>query len=315
MSSISQAVNHFPNFQQLSQPASFTTSTNQLQFRSQTQASTNFSFVTAEGDRVTLSSGSKENTSLDTYTFQGFADGQAVSFQGQHFSSSIEEHFNLLVEGDLNEQEQADIQEFLTSAKTILQELREGNTEEATQAVASLGNLETLSQAALFVRHSTSVSVATQSTRVAVQDVPESDKGSTRRSHSEPAQGGTLARLLERIRNAQEQFHLDPEKLLERLPKLATRLVDSLKRDADESQDSPPSILQQIQKEFLESILQSTRDSKDLQEPSNPLANNPSQTRENEIKDNESKPRTATTQPESTSSNPETPRIDTHTTI
>ena len=309
MSSISQAVNHFPNFQQLSQPSPFTTSTNQLQFRSQSQTSTSFSFVTAEGDRVSLSSGSKENTSLDTYTFQGFADGRAASFQSQQLSTSLEKNFNLLIEGDLNEQEQADIQEFLNSAKTILQELGEGNTEAATQAAVSLGNLESLSQAALFVRQSTSVSVTSQTTRVAVQEDPESHEVPRERSNSGPGRAGTLDRLLEKIRNAQEKFQLDPEKLLERLPKLAARLVDSLNRGS-EFQDSGPSIFLQIQKEFLESILQSNKDLKALQDSKNPLANDTQHPFLNGPTGNQEVPGTITAQSELIGGHSEPSRIE-----
>ncbi|MGB0910663.1 MAG: hypothetical protein ACPGYT_09890 [Nitrospirales bacterium] len=257
MSSISQAVSHIPIFQPISQSPTFTSSTDHLQARSQTLTNTSFSVVTAEGDRVSLSSGSAVNTSLDTYTFQGFSEGHALSFREKEFSTSIQQNFNLFVEGDLNEQEQADIQDFLKSANSIFQDLAAGNTKGATQTAASLGNLGTLSQAALFVRQSTTVSIATQSTRVVGQERTELNEAS-KREQSEPKPVDTLEQILEKIRDTQEQFKINPEKLVNRLPTLATTLMSSLEDD-DESTDSAPSIFKQIQQEFLESLLQSTQ--------------------------------------------------------
>ena len=100
MSAISNAVSHFPDFQNLFKvPTSFTTQTNQLQARTHTSTSTNFNLVTAEGDRISLSTGTQVNTSFQSYTAQGLLEGQAVNFQSQQFSSSIQSDFQLLVEG------------------------------------------------------------------------------------------------------------------------------------------------------------------------------------------------------------------------
>ncbi len=272
MPSISQAVSHLPELQHLFQRPSFTANTNQFQARSQTLTNTNLSVVTAEGDRVSLSAGSEVKTSIGTYTFQGFVDGQAASLQTQQFSTSTQKNFHLLVEGDLNEQEQADIQEFLQSAQKILQELTTGNIQDATTTVASLGKLDTLSQAALFVRQSTSVSVATQSTRLAVQEDPGRTESSKGRSSFKSEPTSSLEQILQKLREAQEQSQLDPETLVSRLPKLATTLLQSLKDESD-STDSSPSILKQIQKVFLDSLLESTDNFQVEQDIDSPLTN------------------------------------------
>ena len=261
MSSISQIVSHLPSVQPLSQSPSFTANTNHIQARSQTLTNTSISFVTADGDRVSLSSGSQVNTSLDTYTFQGLADGQTTGFHSQEFSTSIQQNFQFLVEGDLNDQEQADIQEFLKSAKSIFQDLTRGNTEEATNTATSLGNLESLAQASLFVRQATSVSLATQSSSVAFQEGSGLNEASRRNAQSEPGKLSTIEQILEKIRAAQDKFQIDPEKLVNRLPALATAVLQSIEDDTSESTDSRPSILEQIQHAFFESILKSTKDS------------------------------------------------------
>ncbi len=272
MSSISQIVSHLPSFQPLSQSPSFTANTNQIQARFQTLTNTSFSFVTAEGDRVSLSSGSQVNTSLDTYTFQGLTEGQTTGVQSQKFSTSIQQNFQLLIEGDLNEQEQADIQEFLKSAKSIFQDLALGNTEEATNTAVSLGNLESLAQASLFVRQATSVSIATQSSRIAFQEGKGLNEASRGNAQSEPGRLSTIEQILEKIRDAQDNFQIDPEKLVNRLPTLATTVLQSIEDNTPETTDSRPSILKQIQNAFFESILESTKNTPPQQDAEETVA-------------------------------------------
>ena len=256
--------------QQPFQSPTFSAKTNHTQARSQSLSQTNFTFVTSEGDRVSLSSRSEVNTSLDVYSFQGLKAGQSVNFQGQQFSSSIQKNFQLLVEGDLNEQEQADIQEFLQTAGTLLQDLLQGNTVEASQAADSLTELDTLALASLFVRQSTSVNVASQSSNANIGDQARPFTGLTE-SLANPKRGTTLEQVLERLRETREKLQLDPERLLHRLPILATTLIESLRKNTESSDLEPPtSLLEQIRKEFSDSLSQLTSSSQSSHEELQP---------------------------------------------
>ncbi|GJL64747.1 MAG: hypothetical protein NPIRA04_34010 [Nitrospirales bacterium] len=258
MPSVSQVGAHLlPDIQQHSLNPSFTTTSKQFHARSESLQTTNFSFVTSEGDRVSLSSASEVNTSFGTYTFQGLANNQTVSVQAQQFNISTQKSFHLLVEGELNEQEQADIQEFLKSANNILQELTHGNTEEAANVAASLEKLDTLSQAALFFRQSTSVSLATQSTSIARQDGTRSNEHSLTQTQSNTEHASPLELILGKLREAQEHSQLDPEQLGNQFPTLVTSLIQSLKNN-HENTHSAPSMLEQIQEKFLKSLLEFT---------------------------------------------------------
>ena len=259
MSSISHEPSHLPDLKHLLQGPSFTGRTNKLQAEAQTSTHTNLSFVTMEGDRVSLSSRSEINTSIGTYTFQGFSERQGISRESQQFSTSIQENFNLLIEGDLNEQELADIQEFLKSSRQIVQELGGGDVEEAIKAANSLHSLDSLAQAALFTRKSTSVSLASQSTKLPVQEKADSHEALRGRSRSGLERLRSLENVFNKIRNAQKIFQLDPEQSVTRLPKLMSTIIDSLEQDK-ETPAPPPPIFRDIQKEFLESILESIKD-------------------------------------------------------
>ncbi|MDH5562771.1 MAG: hypothetical protein OEY91_03990 [Nitrospirota bacterium] len=258
MSSISNILSRFPDFQQLSPNTSFAVKTQQFQAQAQISTASNFSFTTAEGDRVSLSTGSESNFSFESYNFQGLAGGQAVDVRNQQLSTSARSEFSLLIEGDLNEQELADIQAFLESAKGILQEISAGNVENAPEAAISLSELDFLSSAALFFQQTASVSLEFSSTQLSVQGEAHSGDARQRGFNAERGQGHTIEHIVNKIRKAQEKFQIDPEKLAKRLPRLLTKLVETLGKPASKEEASP-SLFDQIRKEFFPSLLQATQ--------------------------------------------------------
>jgi hypothetical protein len=256
MSSISNILSQFPDFQHLTSNRPFALQTQQFQARAQTYTTSNFSFTTAEGDRVSLSTGSESKISFESYNFQGLAEGQAVDFRSQQLSTFTRSDFNLLIEGDLNEQELADIQAFLQLAKDILQEVAAGNVENATEGTLSLGDLDSLSSAAVFFRQETTVSLEARSTLLAVQENGGSPE--PRRRGFDAAQGHKLEHIFEKIRKVQEQFQIEPDKLAKRFPRLLTKLVETLGKSSYK-EDSPQSLFEQVRKELFPSLLQATQ--------------------------------------------------------
>lgn len=256
MSSISNILSQLPDFQHLTSNTPFALQTQQFQARAQTSTTSNFSFTTAEGDRVSLSTGSESKISFESYNFQGLAEGQAVGFRSQQLSTSTRSDFNLLIEGDLNEQELADIQAFLQSAKDILQEVAAGNVENATEGALSLGDLDSLSSAAVFFRQETTVSLEARLTLLAVQENEGSPE--PRRRGFDAAQGHKIEHIFEKIRKGQEQFQIEPDKLAKRFPRLLTKLVETLGKSSYK-EDSPQSLFEQVRKELLPSLLQATQ--------------------------------------------------------
>ena len=271
MSSISNILSQFPDFPQLSSNTPFAIKTQQFQGQAKTSTSTNLNFVTAEGDRVSLSTGSEINASFGTYTFQGFADGEAVNLRSQELSTSVRSDFNLLIEGNLNEQEQADIQAFLQSAKSFLQEITAGNVENAAEAALSLGDLDSLSSAALFFRKETTVSLEARSTQLAVQGNETANESRRRGLNASPGEGHTIENIFDKIRKAQEKFQIEPETLAKRLPTLLTKLFETLGKPFSKD-EFPQSLFEQIRKELFPSLLQATQNLKTEEETTEELA-------------------------------------------
>ena len=267
MSSISNILSQLPDFQQLSSNAPFAARTLQFQAQAQTSTTSNFSFFTAEGDRVTLSTGSESNFSFESYNFLGLTKGQAVDFQSRQLSTSFRSEFNLHIEGDLNEQEQADIQAFIQSAKGILQDVAAGNVENATETAISLNELESLSSASLFFRQTTAASLALRSTDFAVQGNAHANDSRGGGINEGTRQGHNIEHILDKIKKAQEKFQLEPEKLAKRLPRLLTKLVKNLDKPLPNDESSEP-LFEQIRQELFPSLLQAT---KNLEKEERPL--------------------------------------------
>ncbi len=253
MSSISNILSQLPNFQQISSNSHNVLKTQQFQARAETSTTSELSFLTAEGDRVSISIGSESRFSFDSYNAQGLTEEQAVNIRNQQSNTSLQSDFSLLVEGDLNEQELADIQAFIQTAQDLFNDLSTGN---GGETALSLGDLDTLSTAALFFRQETRVSVAARSTVLTAQgneaSQPFRERGIT------TGQASTIENFLERIRKTQEQLQINPDTLAKRLPTLLSTLVDSLDKP-NSQEETPQSLLDQIRDEFLKSLLQTTQ--------------------------------------------------------
>ncbi len=256
MSSISNILNQFPDFQHLSSSTPFAVKTQQFQAQAQTSTSSNFSFTTAEGDRVSLSSGSESQFSFESYNFQGLTEGQAVDFRSQQLSTSTRSDFSLLIEGDLNEQELADIQAFLQSSKSLLQDITAGDVKNATETALSLNELDSLSSASLFFQQTTTASLAFRSTTLAAQGDDQEHASKQRGSNEGQGLGQRVGRIFDNIRKAQEQFQIDPEKLGKRIPGLLSKLVEALDKSFSKDESSE-SLFEKIRQELLPSLLQS----------------------------------------------------------
>jgi hypothetical protein len=204
---------------------------------------------------VSILTGSESRFSFDSYTAQGLTEGQAVDIRNQQSNTSLRSDFSLLVEGDLNEQELADIQAFLQTGQDLFQELSSGNVDKAAETELSLKDLDSLASAGLFFRQETTISLQARSTELAAQTI-EASQPSQRRGVA-TGQSPTIENLLELIRKAQEQFQIDPDALATRLPTLLSTLVDSLDKP-NSKEETPTSLFEKIRKEFFRSLLEAT---------------------------------------------------------
>jgi hypothetical protein len=116
------------------------------------QASTDFSgtfsVVTAEGDKVTLSVDSEEDFRYMNYGYKAWSDDQRLEVKGESAEYSLSQTLGLTVDGDLNEQEVADLTKLFRKVKHIISNFFQGRDEQAILRTAKLadqfGNFSTL---------------------------------------------------------------------------------------------------------------------------------------------------------------------------
>ena len=271
MNIIPQGLIRFSELPQHSTQPSFTTRTNRIS--AQTQTNTNFSLVTAEGDRVSISTKSASQTTLGTYTFQGFRAGQLVNVQHQEFSASASREFQLHIEGDLNEQEEKDIQRFLQSTKNIFQEFLRGDFSAISDNDSGFEELSTLAAAEASLHHSVSVSSVQQFTQSTPLFGTPGQGSESRGTGPERKPQSFIQTILDRIQKAQEQLQANSAKLINRVPRLLANLIDSLKQD-ESLNDGQKHALQSLQNELLKPILNRLTPQSTQEKIGGPLENN-----------------------------------------
>lgn len=109
-------INQFKNSQQLRLNA----------FRQETQ---DITLTTEEGDTVTISSLDEFKASYMSYDASGTIKGSTASLTSQELNASTKNSFQISVQGDLNEEEKADVAEILGKLDQIMTKLVDGDVE------------------------------------------------------------------------------------------------------------------------------------------------------------------------------------------
>jgi hypothetical protein len=89
------------------------------QIDTRTQVSADLTVVTVEGDRVTLAADSALQASYTSYDARGRVRGQSLNIHAEALAATAADRIAVTVEGNLNEQELADIQHLLSSIEGI----------------------------------------------------------------------------------------------------------------------------------------------------------------------------------------------------
>src|SRR5262249_48299770 len=113
---------------------------------------TDITIITAEGDKVTLSSSVAAQIDYATYNAQGRVGGNLAGFQIQRDSS-------LTIEGDLSPAELKDIRKAIKTIQKATHDLASGDAGKTAQRTARLGGLDTIAELDAEISMSQTVSV------------------------------------------------------------------------------------------------------------------------------------------------------------
>ncbi len=130
-----------------------------------TQTHTGLSIVTAEGDKVTLSTSASFQGIGVTYNARGVAEGQAISLRSNALEGAFLSQKHITIEGDLNEQEIQDIKKIVNQVNGLRQDVVSGDLNPILangQQIAATGSISSVD---LHIQHSESISVEQTSLR------------------------------------------------------------------------------------------------------------------------------------------------------
>jgi archaellum component FlaC len=131
----------------------------------QSQTQTGLSIVTAEGDRVTLSTNASYQGTGVKYNARGVAEGQAISLRSNALEGEISSQKQITIEGDLNEQEIEDIKKLVNQVNGLRQDVITGDVKAILANGQQLGATGSIASVALNIQHSESVTTQQASLR------------------------------------------------------------------------------------------------------------------------------------------------------
>ena len=177
----------------------------QKQYQSYSEAmsqrsAADISFTTAEGDVVTISNYQEQAYALASEKWASPLQ------QGMNFTASAlsVDASSLSVQGDLNEEELADIQNLLTDLSSIAEQFFSGNLAEAMDQAMNIGEMGSISQLSASFSYNASWSASSQITDY--HPVPASEDG-----------GDSLADVFAGLPEIVDQAHTDEMKYAEML--------------------------------------------------------------------------------------------------
>ncbi len=126
---------------------------------------------TAEGDTVTISLDAEAEAAYAFYRRPATAD--AAGLQARVLTTSVSRELSLSVQGDLSEQERADIARLLQQIERVIRSFVKGNENAASHQALAGPRLETLAGYALNLQHTDRL------TMVQVADEPDASPSTT----------------------------------------------------------------------------------------------------------------------------------------
>jgi hypothetical protein len=137
------------------------------QVQAETHTSADITLVTAEGDKVTLSTDTLLQAAYPRYDARGRLRGHRTEEHTETLQLSSTDDISLHIEGDLNDAECADIQQALDTFEQFATDFFNGEVDEPPNQVFDLDDLNTLHSIDTTLEFSQSLSVSQQTeTRV-----------------------------------------------------------------------------------------------------------------------------------------------------
>jgi hypothetical protein len=186
------------------------TQSNRLtQVQAATHTSADITLVTAEGDKVTLSTDAVMQAAYTRYDARGRLRGYGLERHAETFQLVSANDISLQIEGDLNDAERADIEQALGTIEKFAADFFNGKEDEAPNQIFNLGNLNTLRSLDTTLEFSQSLTVSQQTETRVVAATPPVLEPNAAALEAQPSPTQHSKDLLNAILNAIETARID----------------------------------------------------------------------------------------------------------
>jgi hypothetical protein len=186
-----------------------TQSSRLTQVQAETHTSADITLVTAEGDKVTLSTDAVLQAAYTRYDARGHLRGYSIERHADTFQLASANDTSLQIEGDLNNAERADIQQALGTMEQFATDFFNGKGDEAPNQIFNLGTLNTLRSIDATLAFSQSLTVSQQTETRAVAAAPPVLEPNVAALEAQPGTTQNPKSLLDAILHAIETARVD----------------------------------------------------------------------------------------------------------
>lgn len=192
---------------------------------------------TKEGDKVTLTSSSFNDMEAYLYDSKGMVQSaEGMAFFAEHqreITLKSGQAFSFSVEGDLSEEELEDIEEILKGLDEVIEEMAEGDMEEALEKALEIGNHDTISSYAADIRYERSVEVQTTVAATAYGNLPAGGDPAAEEIQANKPLPPEESKPPEQLEKPQIGFDPFLQKMRKLVDHLENRQLDLIKRPVE----------------------------------------------------------------------------------
>ena len=193
-----------------------------------TETHTDLSVMTAGGDRVTLSAESLLRASYAELNYQSTDPQYGLDFHGIDTQVQFGNSIQFSIEGELDQQEQADLKRLVDKLQKVVKQFLAGNSEDALSNALKIGDLGTVASFDLHVQQSEQIAFTQE------QQISADGAQALPRQNASTQDQAKPPRLVNQIVNTIHDTKIDTKKLLQYLPHLLRHLFDSLHAKASD---------------------------------------------------------------------------------
>jgi hypothetical protein len=189
------------------------------------RANADISLITADGDKVTLSGSSALRVTHTAYDYLGRLQDQAVVAHGGKFQISTNSEFTVAVQGELDQEELADIKKLFDAIQTTAADVFSGQSDKFPVSFAEL-DLDSIASFEAALSYSREASVEQKSSITSAGQAPTASATETT-STDKLSKSKSTDWFLKKLAQVARRLEGD-EKNLAKLPRRFTQLFKKL---------------------------------------------------------------------------------------